>query len=92
MGTHTFSFNEIMGIKSSMTKKIMINPYNKKMELMLTDSIARMVLRYEAIEQTNDQVTFTVRTRDFEERGFKSLKILRNRSLGEFVPLYETEK
>jgi hypothetical protein len=50
MGTHTFSFNEIMGIKSSMTKKIMINPYNKKMELMLTDSIARMVLRYEAIE------------------------------------------
>lgn len=37
-------------------------------------------------------MTFTVKTKDFEERGFKSLKILRNRSLGEFVTVHETEK
>lgn len=26
MGTHTFNFNEIMGIKTSIVKKIMTNP------------------------------------------------------------------
>ena len=50
MGTYTFNFNEIMGIKSSMVKKPMENPVDSKMETLLTDSISRMVLRYEAIE------------------------------------------
>lgn len=51
-----------------------------------------MVLRYEEIEQTNAQVTMTLKTRAFEEKGFKMLKIYRNRSLGEFVPIFSTPK
>ena len=50
MGTHEFNFNEIMGIKTSIVKKIMENEKNKAMEDLLTNSISRMVLRYEAIE------------------------------------------
>ena len=50
------------------------------------------MLRYESIEQTNNQYNITLQLQDFVEKGSMLYKLYRNRSLGEFTMIYQSEK
>eukprot|EP00347_Sterkiella_histriomuscorum_P019986 403339535 len=51
-----------------------------------------LTLRYEEIEQTNSMVSLGFQIRDFQQRGIFFYVISRSRDLGEFVPVYTSEK
>ena len=51
-----------------------------------------VTMRYEEVELTNNQVTMTFKGVDIEQRGALIFKLFRNRSMGEFVEIYKSEK
>ena len=51
-----------------------------------------VTMRYEEVELTNDQVTMTFKAHDIDQRGAMVFILYRNRSMGEFVEIYKSEK
>jgi hypothetical protein len=94
VGEGVFSIDELIKSSMSLTKSAITNSQNKRLEQRMSDYGigSRIVLRYEDVEQTNEQVTFQFRAMEFEVKSAIMYKLLRNRSLGEFVLVHTSEK
>ena len=94
IGEALFNMDELMKTSMSILKSPISNSKNPSLEKKMGDEgiNSRIVLRYEEIEQTNDQVTLQFKLVEFEAKGNMIYKLYRNRSLGEFVLMYTSEK
>ena len=94
LGSSEFSFREVMKTKTSMLKKHILNEDNRALEVLMDDMHyrSRAVIRYEEVEQTNGHVTISFQTLEFDEKCALFLRVMRNRSLGDFVQVTETDR
>ena len=94
LGIQEFKFKEVMKTKTSMLKKPTLNEENKALEVLMDDMHfrSRAVLRYEEVEQTNTHVTISFNTIEFDQKCALFMRVMRNRSLGDFVEVVETDR
>ena len=86
--------NELIQDRQSMTRNKILNPESKSMQKKCDEmhAASRIILRYEEVEQTNDQIDFGLKFHDFLDKGSFFFKLLRNRSLGDFCTIYTSDK
>lgn len=94
IGVQYFSMKDLLASKLGLVRKTLHNPYNQTMNARICESgyNSQMVVRLEEIEQTNDMINLTFKACEFDEMGALIYKLYRNRSLGEFVEVYKSER
>lgn len=91
IGEQIFAIKEIQQTRHAILKKPLFNAKNTRLEMkMKNELITRVVMRYEEVEQTNNMIKLQFKVNEFDEKGGLIFKLFRNRSLGEFVEVYES--
>ncbi|CDW86667.1 copine-4 [Stylonychia lemnae] len=91
LGEQIFKMAEIIKQGAFCTKPL-TNDKKQQLDVIMKQRRTTVTLRYEEIEQTNGMVQLGLAIRDFTQRGIFFFVISRSRDLGEFVPLYTSEK
>ena len=94
VGESVFSMDELLKTSMSILKQDLSNRTNKSLEKRMSpiNLNSKIVLRYEEVEQTNELITFQFRIKEFETKTGIRYVLYRNRSLGEFVKVFESER
>lgn len=91
LGEQTFKLKEIMNQGAFCTKPL-LNEKKQSINKMLQSKRTTVTLRVEEIEQTSSVIQITFGAKDFLYRGTIFYTVYRSRDLGEFVPIYTSEK
>ena len=93
IGQAVYSMEDLMKTNMSILKKTIENKQDQSLEKRMNEFNmgSKLVLRYEEIEQTNEFISMTMKCFEFEGRSL-IFKLSRNRSLGETIEVYTSEK
>ena len=91
IGQAVFTFKELAESKAAEVHKQMRNPKAKFLDKRMQDKNSTVSLRYELVEQSNTVAHMKFSARDFSNNQL-FYKMSRSRDMGEFVPIYLSEK
>ena len=84
---------ELLETSMSLLKKPIKNKTNTKLETRMNDLNlgSNIVLRYEEVEQSNEQIKMQFKIKEFITDDNLLYKIYRNRSMGDYVSVYTSK-